>query len=415
MSATIELARQLIARPSVTPQDQGCQQMLAERLQGLGFTIENLPFAEVSNLWATRGKAGPTFCFAGHTDVVPAGPLTDWHSDPFVPTERDGFLHGRGSADMKGSLAAMITATERFVAAATEVHGRIGFLLTSDEEGQAVNGTRRVVELLRQRGERIEYCVVGEPSCSEQLGDTLRIGRRGSLSARLTVNGIGGHIAYWQRADNPIHKALPALQQLTTEQWDQGNTRFPATSLQISNIHAGVGANNVIPATVVVDFNLRYSTELTAARLQQRVEAILAAAGLVDFDCDWHVSGEPYLTEATELSDAMQTAIGAVTGRQAELSTGGGTSDGRFIARLGTQIVEFGPCNGSIHQPNERVALAELEQLSAVYEQVLHTLLGQQHPACRHHIAMPSSSAPSNSRYTTNGSKPMRSTRRRKK
>lgn len=374
MSATLDLAKQLIALPSVTPEDGGCQHLLADRLQAMGFNIERLPFGDVSNLWAWLGESSPTFCFAGHTDVVPAGPLGDWHTDPFVPTELEGFLYGRGSADMKGSLAAMITATERYLATSPTLQGRLCFLITSDEEGRAVHGTRKVVEVFQERGEQIDFCVVGEPSCSDQLGDTLRIGRRGSLSGTLTVKGIGGHIAYWQRADNPIHKALPALHKLTIEQWDNGDSPFPPTSFQISNVHAGVGANNVIPETMMVEFNLRYSTELTADELQYRVEAILNNEG-VDFDLDWHLSGEPFLTEEPELIEQMQSAIQSVTGRTAENSTGGGTSDGRFIAKLGTQVVEFGPCNGTIHKPNERVSMAELDQLSEVYERVLHGML----------------------------------------
>ncbi len=374
MSATLELAKQLIALPSVTPEDGGCQHLLADRLQALGFSIERLPFGDVSNLWACLGEAGPSFCFAGHTDVVPAGPMSDWNTDPFVPTEQNGFLHGRGSADMKGSLAAMITATERFLASSPELNGRLCFLVTSDEEGRAVHGIRKVVEVFQERGETIDYCVVGEPSCSDKLGDTLRIGRRGSLSGTLTVKGVGGHIAYWQRADNPIHKALPALHKLTIEQWDSGESAFPPTSFQISNVHAGVGANNVIPDTMMVEFNLRYSTELTAEEIQQRVEAILSNEG-IEFDLDWHLSGEPFLTEKPELIGQMQLAIQAVTGMTAENSTGGGTSDGRFIAKLGTQVVEFGPCNGTIHKPNECVSMADLEQLSEVYERVLHGML----------------------------------------
>ncbi len=374
MSATLNLARELIALPSVTPNDNGCQSLLADRLHAKGFSLESLPFGDVSNLWAFLGESGPTLCFAGHTDVVPAGPLSDWVTDPFVPKEKNGFLYGRGSADMKGSLAAMIIAAERFVAKGIKPQGRLAFLITSDEEGRAVDGIRRVVELFLQRSEKIDYCVVGEPSCTEQLGDTLRIGRRGSLSGNLTVKGVGGHIAYWQRADNPIHKALPALRRLTTEQWDHGDSPFPPSSFQISNIHAGVGANNVIPETMTVEFNLRYSSLLTAKSIQKRVEAILTAEG-VEFDLDWHLSGEPYLTKSTGLIEHAESAIMAVTGQQAERSTGGGTSDGRFIAKLGCEIVEFGPCNGSIHKPNERVSLIELEQLTEIYERIMTRLL----------------------------------------
>ena len=375
MSATLNLARQLIALHSVTPDDAGCQQLLADRLSAIGFTIESLPFGEVSNLWACLGDSGPTLCFAGHTDVVPAGPLSDWDTDPFVALEKDGFLYGRGSADMKGSLAAMVIAAERLVARTAELRGRLAFLITSDEEGRAADGIRQVVKLFLQRKECIDYCVVGEPSCSERLGDTLRIGRRGSLSGTLTVRGTGGHIAYWQRANNPIHKALPALQRLVTERWDSGTSPFPPTSFQISNIHAGVGANNVIPNTMAVEFNLRYSSLITAEELQMRVEAMLREEG-VEYDLDWHLSGKPYLTEKTDLIRHAETAIKAVTGLKAERSTGGGTSDGRFIAELGSEIVEFGPCNATIHKPNERVGLGELEQLTDVYARMMSSLLG---------------------------------------
>ena len=374
MSATLELAKQLIEIASVTPEDGGCQDVLAQRLEGLGFSIELLPFGDVKNLWARLGDEGPLLTFAGHTDVVPAGPLSEWESEPFQAIESDGFLYGRGSADMKGSLAAMITATERFLHSKPTLKGSLAFLITSDEEGRAVDGTRKVVELFKERGQHIEYCVVGEPSCHEVLGDTLRIGRRGSLSGTLAIKGIGGHIAYWQRADNPIHKAFPALHELVTATWDSGDTPFPPTSFQISNIHGGVGANNVIPETLMVEFNLRYSTELDSDEIEKRVENILKDHN-IDFDLEWHLSGEPFLTENGVLIEHTSAAIAEITGTQPEHSTGGGTSDGRFIAKLGTQVVEFGPCNATIHKPNERVKIQDLEKLSAVYQRIMESML----------------------------------------
>ena len=374
MSATLDLAKQLIEIASVTPEDGGCQDILAQRLEQLGFTIEHLPFGDVKNLWATLGEASPTLAFAGHTDVVPAGPLEDWDTEPFNAVEQGGFLLGRGAADMKGSLAAMITAAERFLSSAPKLNGSLAFLITSDEEGRAVDGIRKVVEEFRRRDQHIEFCVVGEPSCSEKLGDTLRIGRRGSLSGTLIVKGIGGHIAYWQRADNPIHKALPALHKLATTTWDSGGSPFPPTSFQISNIHGGVGANNVIPETVSIEFNLRYSTELVAGEIEQRVESILNEFD-VEYELDWHLSGEPFLTEEGKLIEHAAAAIKEITGIDPELSTGGGTSDGRFIAKLGTQVVEFGPRSGTIHKPNEMVSIDELEKLSTVYERIMQSML----------------------------------------
>lgn len=379
MSDTLELARQLINRASVTPEDAGCQALLAERLSALGFRIEHMPFAEVSNLWAEIGSHGPLLVFAGHTDVVPPGPEANWRSEPFLATEADGYLYGRGAADMKSSLAAMVTACERFLAN-NQPQGRIGFLITSDEEGVAVNGTRKVMERLLQRGVQIDYCVVGEPSSSEALGDVIKVGRRGSLSARLTVRGIEGHVAYPHLASNPIHLALPALTRLVSEQWDNGNEEFPPTSLQISNFHAGVGANNVIPGQLTVDFNLRYSTELDAATIKQRVADILDTANM-DYALDWHLSGEPFLTRPGELRSAMLAAIRSVTGREAECSTAGGTSDGRFIAPTGAQVAELGPCNATIHKVNECIRIADLEPLSEIYEQIIARLLSTQNRA----------------------------------
>lgn len=373
MTATLNLTRELINRASVTPEDAGCQDLLAERLSALGFKIEHLPFAEVRNLWAEIGSHGPLLVFAGHTDVVPPGPESDWQTDPFTATETDGYLYGRGAADMKSSLAAMVTACERFLAQ-RQPNGRIGFLITSDEEGVATHGTREVMNTLVKRGVQIDYCVVGEPSSSEALGDVIKVGRRGSLSAKLTVHGIEGHVAYPHLASNPIHLAMPALTELCREAWDSGNAEFPPTSLQISNIHGGVGANNVIPGQLTVDLNLRYSTELDAAAIKRRVTAILDNAGL-QYDLQWHLSGEPFLTHPGELRTAMLAAIKEVTGRDAECSTAGGTSDGRFIAPTGAQVAELGPCNATIHKVNERVRIADLEPLSEIYEQIIARLL----------------------------------------
>lgn len=374
MSDTIELASQLIARPSVTPDDNGCQQLIAQRLHKLGFTIEHLPFGEVDNLWATLGDSGPLLVFAGHTDVVPPGPLDTWTHDPFTPTTVDGLLYGRGSADMKGSLAAMITAAERLLASTAELNSRLGFLITSDEEGAAINGTRAVVDLLLERGERVDYCVVGEPSCSQALGDTIRIGRRGSLSCKLIVQGIEGHVAYAQLARNPIHQSLAALHELSSKSWDEGNEAFPPTSFQISNIHAGVGANNVIPGTLEVDFNIRYCTEQTAEALKQAVNAIFESHNL-EFECHWHLSGEPFVTTAKSFVDLVAAAVRKNTGLDPERSTGGGTSDGRFITRLGPDIVEFGPCNGSIHKVDEHVRLEDLDRISSIYQDIMEQVL----------------------------------------
>jgi succinyl-diaminopimelate desuccinylase len=374
MSDTLELARDLIARPSLTPDDAGCQRMMAERLAVLGFRIEHLRFNGVDNLWARRGDARPLFVFAGHTDVVPTGPVGKWHSPPFEPTLRDGMLYGRGAADMKGSLAAMVTACERFVAAHPAHRGAIGFLITSDEEGPSVDGTVRVVETLVARGESMDWCLVGEPTCVKQLGDTIKNGRRGSLTGLLTVRGKQGHVAYPQLADNPVHRAAAALAELIAIRWDEGNAHFPPTSLQIANIHAGTGASNVIPGELVAQFNLRYSTQQTHAGIMARVHALLDHHGL-DYSLEWTHSGAPFLTQPGVLSQAVQHAVRDCAGIEAELSTSGGTSDGRFIAPTGAQVIELGPLNASIHQVDECVAVADLDRLSAIYQRVLELLL----------------------------------------
>jgi succinyl-diaminopimelate desuccinylase len=374
MSPTLELSRALIARPSVTPDDQGCQQMLAQRLEKIGFVIEHLRFDDVDNLWARRGSAEPVFAFAGHTDVVPTGPLADWDSAPFEPEIRDGCLFGRGAADMKGSIAAMVTACERFVAGHADHTGSIAFLITSDEEGPSVNGTIKVIEHLEARNEKIKWCLVGEPSSKDQTGDTIKNGRRGSLCGVLTVRGRQGHVAYPQLADNPIHRATPALHELAGIEWDAGNEFFPPTTFQISNINAGTGAENVIPGSVQVLFNLRFSTESTAEALKSQVSAVMERHGL-DYDIQWRLSGEPFLTPAGELVDAARHAIHATMAINTELSTSGGTSDGRFIAPTGAQVVELGPVNATIHQTNECVNIAELDRLSSIYEQILEQLL----------------------------------------
>ncbi len=375
MSGTVEFACRLIERPSITPEDIGCQQLIAARLACAGFACETLHYGPVENLWARRGAQAPLFVFAGHTDVVPPGLRDDWASDPFVPTIREGRLYGRGAADMKGSLAAMVVATERFVAAHPQHRGSIGFLVTSDEEGDAVDGTVKVVEELTLRGERIDWCLVGEPSSNERLGDLVRNGRRGSLNGRLTVNGVQGHVAYPERARNPIHLALPALAELAATRWDEGNAHFPPTSFQISNVQSGTGTENVIPARSEWLFNFRYSTVFTADDLKRRVTAVLDRHGL-DYRLDWKLSGAPFLTPAGALVDAVRDAIRAQTGVETTLSTGGGTSDGRFIAPTGAEVVELGPVNASIHKVNESVSVEELDRLSAVYEAVLLRLLG---------------------------------------
>ncbi len=374
MSATLDLCRALIERPSVTPDDQGCQQLLAGRLQAIGFRIEHLRFDDVDNLWARRGDTTPLFVFAGHTDVVPPGPLEEWDSPPFEPVVRDGLLYGRGAADMKGSIAAMVTACERFIAANPDHTGSIAFLITSDEEGPSVNGTVRVIEALQARGEQIDCCLVGEPSSKSRTGDTIKNGRRGSLNGILKIRGQQGHVAYPQLADNPVHAAAPALAELSTVEWDQGNEFFPPTTFQISNIQAGSGAENVIPGVLDILFNLRFSTESTVESIKTRVEEILTRHGL-DYRLTWKLSGRPFLTPAGELVDAARTAIKSVAGIDTELSTSGGTSDGRFIAPTGAQVLELGPVNATIHQINECVNVAELDTLSSIYEEILKRLL----------------------------------------
>lgn len=372
--AVTELAKELIQRPSVTPSDEGCQRLLGERLAAFGFQLEPMVFADTTNLWARRGHTEPLFCFAGHTDVVPSGPEQAWRYPPFSATEVDGMIYGRGAADMKGSLAAMVVATERFVSNHPDHRGSIAFLITSDEEGPFINGTPKVVETLEARDEKITWCVVGEPSSSAQLGDVIKNGRRGSLSGDLTVYGIQGHVAYPQLADNPIHKAMAALTELTQQHWDNGNQFFPPTSLQISNIHAGTGAGNVIPGELLVQFNFRYSTETDAATLKQRVAAILAQHDL-DYQLSWKLNGEPFLTAAGELLTATLAAVQSCTGLSAQLSTSGGTSDGRFIAPTGAQVIELGPLNATIHKVNECVSCADIEQLADIYEHLLERLL----------------------------------------
>ncbi|MEZ5540949.1 MAG: succinyl-diaminopimelate desuccinylase [Pseudomonadota bacterium] len=377
MSATLDLAQALIARPSITPDDAGCQQLLAQRLAQAGFGIEHLRFGPVDNLWARRGHDAPLFVFAGHTDVVPPGDRSQWDTDPFTPVIRDGMLYGRGAADMKGSIAAMVTACERFVTAHPDHAGSIAFLITSDEEGPSVDGTVKVVEHLAARNEHIDWCLVGEPSSVDRTADVIKNGRRGSLNGRLRVHGQQGHVAYPQRADNPIHRALQALAELAAVEWDRGNAHFPPTSFQISNIHAGDGTVNIIPGTLEVLFNLRFSTASTAAGIKSRVEEILERHGL-RYTLDWHLSGSPFLTPSGALVDATCRAIADVTGRQTELSTSGGTSDGRFIAPTGAQVVELGPLNATIHKVNECVEIAEIDQISVIYERILELLLGKE-------------------------------------
>lgn len=371
---TLALACELIRRPSVTPEDAGCLEILGARLAAAGFALTPLPFGRVHNLWALRGDRGPLLCFAGHTDVVPPGPDSAWRSPPFVPRIEQGLLYGRGAADMKGALAAMVTAVEAFVAAHPAAPGRIAFLLTSDEEGPAVDGTARVVDWLRAGNLAPDWCIVGEPSSTKFLGDTLRIGRRGSLNGTLRVHGIQGHVAYPEAADNPIHRAAPALAALAAETWDQGTDQFPPTSFQISNLNAGTGVSNVIPGALEAMFNFRFSPAVGAAELQRRTEALLARHGL-DFEIDWQLSGEPFVTPPGLLVATASDTIAAVTGRRPELSTGGGTSDGRFIAPLGTQVIELGPVNASIHRVDEQVAVADLEQLARIYRRLLEHLL----------------------------------------
>ncbi|HWP00457.1 MAG TPA: succinyl-diaminopimelate desuccinylase [Methylococcus sp.] len=374
MNPTLHLALELIRRPSVTPADEGCMDLVVERLQRLGFHPEWMDFGATRNLWLRRGQAEPLFVFLGHTDVVPPGPPEEWTSPPFEPQIRDGRLYGRGAADMKGGIAAMTTALERFVTRHPHHRGSIAVLLTSDEEGAATDGVVRVVEVLKERAVRIEWCLVGEPSSFEQLGDVIRIGRRGSLCGELQVFGVQGHVAYPDQAENPIHRFAPALDELVREVWDEGNEFFPPTSFQISNLRAGTGAENVIPGRLEAQFNFRFSTALTADEIRRRVEAILDRHDL-RYELKWRLSGMPFLTRRPELVTATREAITAVTGRTARADTGGGTSDGRFIAPTGAQVVELGPVNWSIHKIDEHIDVADLDTLSLIYEQILQNLL----------------------------------------
>jgi succinyl-diaminopimelate desuccinylase len=371
---TLDLARDLIARRSVTPHDAGCLELIAERLEPLGFRCERLSANGVDNLWARRGTAAPLACLAGHTDVVPTGPLEHWVSDPFTPTVRDGVLYGRGAADMKTSLAAFVTAIEAFVAAHPDHAGSIAVLFTSDEEGPAVDGTVKVVEALRGRGENPDYCIIGEPTCVSRLGDMIKNGRRGSLSGNLVVKGVQGHVAYPQLARNPVHEFATALAELAATEWDRGNEFFPPTTWQVSNFNAGTGANNVIPGEAHVKFNFRFSTASTLESLQTRVIGILDRHGL-QYDLEWRYDGRPFLTQPGDLVDAVRRAIQSVTGIETKISTTGGTSDGRFLADICPQVIEFGPPNATIHKVNECIAVADIEPLSRIYQQVLVNLL----------------------------------------
>jgi len=374
MPEALELAKELIARRSVTPEDGGCQQIIAQRLARAGFRCEPMKFGQVANLWARRGSGHPVVCFAGHTDVVPTGPLHEWHSDPFVPTIRDGKLFGRGAADMKSSIAAFVVATEMFLEERPRHSGSIAFLLTSDEEGPALDGTVRVVETLKARNERIDYCIVGEPTSVDALGDMLKNGRRGSLSGALTVRGIQGHVAYPHLARNPVHELAPALAELARMQWDKGNEDFPPTTWQVSNVRAGTGAANVIPGTVEVDFNFRFSTQSTEASLKNRLESILRKHGL-EYTIDWTLGARPFLSKRGRLAQTVMAAGRKHTGRSAELSTTGGTSDARFLIEVCPEIIELGPVNASIHKLNEHIALDELEVLPRIYLDTLRALL----------------------------------------
>lgn len=374
MGTALELARALIARRSVTPEDGGCQALVAERLRDLGFHCEDASVNGVTNLWARRGTARPLFCFAGHTDVVPTGPLDQWQSDPFVPTVREGRLYGRGAADMKSSIASFLVALGQFLAERPRHGGSIALLLTSDEEGPSVDGTARVVERLKARGETLDYCVVGEPSSSRVLGDTLRVGRRGSLSARLTVRGVQGHVGYPEQVRNAVHLLAPALAELVATEWDRGNDAFPPTSFQVSNVHAGTGVENIAPGAVEVLCNFRFSTASTQESLRARLEDALRRHGL-DYSVSWTLGGKPFLGGRGRLIESVQQAVQAHAGRAPQLSTAGGTSDGRFIIDICPEVVEFGPVNASIHKLNENIALEELERLPRIYLDVLRALL----------------------------------------
>lgn len=371
---TIELTKKLVSAPSISPDDAGCQQILADELKSLNFDVEHLPFEDVSNLWATHGHQSPVFVFAGHTDVVPPGPADQWHTPPFTPTTVNNILYGRGTADMKGSLAAMVTASRKFLSLHPDHKGSLAFLITSDEEADALNGTVKVVEHLSAIDIKMDWCLIGEPSSSEKTGDVIKVGRRGSLNADLRLLGIQGHIAYPHKASNPIHKAMSALAELVATEWDAGNEYFPPTSMQISNIHAGTGVNNVIPGEMNLKFNFRFSTESTDTDLKNRVHALLDRYDL-DYELSWHLSGNPFLTPQGTLVSAVQESIKEVMNIDTQLSTSGGTSDGRFIAPTGTELVELGPCNETIHQVNECVKLSQLEQLAEIYFKILLKLL----------------------------------------
>ncbi|UAB71225.1 succinyl-diaminopimelate desuccinylase [Vibrio sp. SCSIO 43132] len=373
-SPVLALAKDLISRPSVTPLDEGCQEVMIERLKALGFEIEVMVFEDTTNFWARRGTEAPLFAFAGHTDVVPAGPLEQWHTSPFEPTVIDGHLHGRGAADMKGSLACMVVAVERFVTENPNHKGSIAFLITSDEEGPFINGTTRVVDTLVERNEMIDMCIVGEPSSTHHVGDVVKNGRRGSITGDLVVKGTQGHVAYPHLANNPVHQALPALAELAATKWDDGNDYFPPTSFQIPNLQSGTGASNVIPGEFSVQFNFRFSTELTDEDIKRRVHSTLDSYGL-DYDLEWTLSGHPFLTDAGALKDAIVTAVEKVNHKKPELLTTGGTSDGRFIARMGAQVIELGPVNATIHKVNECVSVADLELLTDMYQVTLEELL----------------------------------------
>lgn len=374
MNSALDLARELIGRKSVTPEDAGCQRLLASRLSQTGFRCEDASTGGVANLWARRGATPPLLCFAGHTDVVPPGPLDQWHSDPFVPTVRDGKLYGRGAADMKSSIAAFVVAVEQFVAERPAHRGSISFLLTSDEEGPAKDGTVRVVERLKQRGETLDYCIVGEPSSAAALGDTVRIGRRGSLSAKLTVRGVSGHVAYPEKLKNPVHLLAPALAELAATEWDRGNGDFPPTSFQVSNLNAGIGVENVSPGTAVMLCNFRFSTVSTEASLRTRFEQVLRRHGL-DYELAWTLGGKPFLSTHGRLREAVLRAVQTHAGRVPQLSTAGGTSDARFIIDICPEVLEFGPVNASIHKLNEHIELGALEQLPKIYLDTLRALL----------------------------------------
>lgn len=371
---TVALAAELIQRPSITPNDAGCQELIGQRLAKLGFTLETMVFEDTTNLWARRGTEGPVFCFAGHTDVVPVGNEDAWEFPPFAAVRHNGYLHGRGAADMKGSLAAMVVAVERFVAQYPDHQGSIAFLITSDEEGPFINGTTRVIDTLEARQEKITWCVVGEPSSTSQFGDVIKIGRRGSLSGDLAILGVQGHVAYPHLAANPVHLGMPALTELVNTEWDQGNASFPPTTFQISNIHAGTGATNVIPGELYVQFNARFSSELTSTQLIERIERVFTEHQL-DYKIRWTLNGEPFLTDSGELLNAAIAAVQETTGIEPELSTSGGTSDGRFIAPTGAQVIELGPVNATIHKVNECVREADLDALTLAYVKILEKLL----------------------------------------